>query len=98
MLTSADLCEPWDKGDAPEGDEEGTQKPFEPAQEQVEVEAGGGEHGVGAIAVAALEVVAAHAVVVLDVADHGLDGGAAAHLAADGFGDAADLACDPVPG
>ena len=29
------------------------------------------------------------------MADHGLDGGAAAHLAADGFGDPADLAADP---
>lgn len=36
-----------------------------------------------------------HAVLGLDVADHGLDGSAAAHLAADGAGDAADLACDP---
>src|SRR5438045_5465531 len=33
--------------------------------------------------------------VVLEMADHGLDGGAAAHLAADRFGDAADLAADP---
>ena len=33
--------------------------------------------------------------VVLEMADHGLDGGAAAHLAADGFGDPADLAADP---
>jgi hypothetical protein len=40
--------------------------------------------------IAALEVVAAHAVIVLEMADHGLDGGAAAHLAADGLGDTAD--------
>ena len=33
--------------------------------------------------------------VVLEMADHGLDGGAAAHLAADGFGGPADLAADP---
>ena len=33
--------------------------------------------------------------VVLEMADHGLDGGATAHLAADGFGDPADLAADP---
>jgi hypothetical protein len=33
--------------------------------------------------------------IVLEVADDGLDGSAAAHLAADGFGDAPDLARDP---
>src|SRR6478672_9900395 len=32
--------------------------------------AGGGEHGVDAVAVAALEMVAAHSVVVLEMADH----------------------------
>src|SRR6202451_1712459 len=41
---------------------------------------------------AALEMVAAHPVVVLEMADHGFDGGATAHLATDGLGDAADLA------
>ena len=35
--------------------------------------------------------------VVLEMADHGLDGRPAPHLAADGFGDAADLAGDPDP-
>jgi hypothetical protein len=29
------------------------------------------------------------------MADHWLDGGSASHLAADGFGDTADLAADP---
>ena len=66
-------------------------------QQQVEVEAGGGEHGVAAVAVAALEVVATHAVLGLEVTDHRLDRGAALHLAADGLGDAADLAGDPDP-
>ena len=33
--------------------------------------------------------------VVLEMADHRLDGGATPHLAADGFGDAANLAADP---
>jgi hypothetical protein len=63
--------------------------------EQAEVEARGGEHGVDAVAVAALERVAAHPVVVLEMADHRLDGGATPHLAADGFGDTANLAADP---
>jgi hypothetical protein len=32
---------------------------------------------------------------VLEMADHGFDGGATAHRATDGFGDPADLAADP---
>ena len=63
--------------------------------EQAEVVAGGGENGVDAVAVAALEMVATHSVVVLEMADHRLDGGTTPHLAADGFGDAANLAADP---
>src|SRR5258708_31628730 len=39
-------------------------------------------------------MVAAHSVVVLEMADHGLDGGTTPHLAADGFGDAANLAAE----
>jgi len=34
-------------------------------------------------------------VILLEVADDGFDGGAPAHLTADGLGDAADLAADP---
>ncbi len=52
----------------------------EPAAEQAEVVAGGGEHGVDAVAVAALEMVTAHPVVVLEMADHRLDGGAATRI------------------
>src|SRR6266851_721783 len=76
---------------------QGTQKRCEPAQEQAEVVAGGGQHGVDAVAVAALEIVTVHAVLGLHVADDGLDGGAALHLATDGGGDAAHLAADPDP-
>ena len=61
--------------------DEGTQKRLEPAQEQAEVIAGSREDGIDAVAVAALEVIAIHAVLGLDVADDGLDGGAALHLA-----------------
>ena len=57
--------------------------------------ASGGEDSVDAVAVAALEMVAVHAVIVLEVADHGFDGGAPSHLAANGLGDAPDLAADP---
>src|SRR5262249_21433977 len=74
---------------------QGAQKPLEPAQEQTEVVASRGEHGVDAVAVAAFEVVAAHPVLGLEVANDRLDRGTAAHLAADRGSDAAHLAADP---
>jgi hypothetical protein len=40
-------------------------------------------------------MISTHAVIVLEMADHGLDGRSASYLAADGLGDAADLAGDP---
>src|SRR5262249_44741383 len=49
---------------------------LEPAQKQAEVVAGSGEHGVDAVAIAAGEIVAAYAVILLEVADDGFDGGA----------------------
>jgi len=55
----------------------GRTKAPQPAQGQAEVVASGGEHGVDAVAISALEMVAAHPMVVLEMADHGLDGGAA---------------------
>ena len=55
----------------------------EPVAEQADVVAGGGEHGVDAVADAALEMVAPHSVVILEMADHRLDGGATLHLTAD---------------
>src|SRR5579864_297865 len=73
----------------------GTQKPFEPSQEQAEVVAGGGEDGVAAVSVASFEMIAVHAVLGFEVADRRLDGGAALHLAADGGGGAAHPAADP---
>jgi hypothetical protein len=75
--------------------DEGTPKRGEPAEEQGEVVAGGGEDGVDAVAFASFEIISVHAVLGLDMADDGLDGGAALHLAADGSGDAPDLAADP---
>jgi hypothetical protein len=62
---------------------------------QVEVETNGGEDGVDAVAVLALEVVALHSMVGLEVTDHRLDGGAALHLAFDGGGGPPDLAANP---
>lgn len=61
----------------------------------MEVPTGGCEDGVDSVAVAALEVVAVHAVLGLEVVDDRLDGGAALHLAFDRGGGSADLAGDP---
>ena len=58
---------------------------------------GGGENGVNAVPISALEIIATHSMVVLEVADHGLDGSSASHLAANDFCDAADLAANPDP-
>jgi hypothetical protein len=57
--------------------DEGTQKLCQPAQEQSEVVAGGGEDGVDAIALWSLEIVTAHAELGLEMADDRLDGGSA---------------------
>ncbi len=57
--------------------DENAQKPRQPAQEEAEVIVDGGEHGIAAVAVAPLEIIAAHAVLGFGVADDRLDGGAA---------------------
>ena len=75
--------------------DEGTQEPLEPAQEQTEVVAGRGEHDIDAVAVVSSEVVAAHPVLGLHVADNRLDRGEAPHLASDRRDDAAHLVADP---
>src|SRR6202040_1346629 len=67
----------------------------QPAQEEAEVVAGCGEHGIDAIAVAPFEIIAAHTVLGLGMADDWFDGGSPPHLAANGFGDALNLAADP---
>jgi hypothetical protein len=61
------------------------------------VVSGGGENGVNAVAISALEIVATHPMVGLEMADHGLDGSSASHLAANDFCDAADRAANPDP-
>ena len=43
------------------------------------------------------EIIAAHAVLGLEMADDRLDSGAALHLSANGSGDAASLATNPDP-
>src|SRR5438034_988234 len=69
----------------------------QPAQEEGEVVAGGGQDRIAAVAVAALEIIAPQAVLGLGVADDRLDRGAALHLAADRAGHPAHLAGDPHP-
>ena len=61
---------------------EEAQKPPQPAQEESEVVAGGGEHGVGAVAVAAREMIAAPSVLGFEVLDSRPDRGAAFYLTA----------------
>ena len=53
-----------------------------------------GEDGVGSVAGAAFEIAAAEVTFGLEVADHGLDGGAASQLALDDAEDAALLSRD----
>jgi hypothetical protein len=69
----ADLGKAGDVDVAPEQDEQGAQKLLEPAREQREVVACGGKHRISAAAISALEIIAAHPMVTLHVADHGLD-------------------------
>jgi len=55
----------------------------EPADQAAEVVADGGEDGVIGVAAPEPEIVAAHAVLGLEVADDGLDGRSPSHLALD---------------
>src|ERR1700732_391051 len=95
MFPRVILSEAGHRDGASKDPQQGAQKLLEPAQEQAEVVAGGGEDRVDAVTMSAFEVVATHPMAVLEMADHGLDGGAASHLAADGLGDPADLSADP---
>jgi len=76
MVLIAGLCEARLRAAVGEHAQRNVQKLLEPAPEQAEVVARGGEHGVDAVAVAAREMVAARPVAVLEMADHRLDGGA----------------------
>ena len=60
----------------------------EPLHQAAEVVSGGCEDGVDGVALVMGEEVPVHAVILLGVADHGLDGGAASELAFDGVCDA----------
>ena len=71
---------------------EAQEKP-QPGEEEAEVVAGGGEDGVDGIALGSSQIIALHAMLILDVADERFDCGAAPHLAFDGGRHAAFLAC-----
>lgn len=70
---------------------------LQPPEQEGEVIAGCGQDGVDRIALGVSEVIAAHSVFVLDVADHRLDGRSPPHLALDGWGDAALLTSGEDP-
>ncbi|MGY2932970.1 hypothetical protein ACVWZ6_002572 [Bradyrhizobium sp. GM6.1] len=59
------------------------QQEAEPTDEAAEVVAGGGEDGVGGVSLPEPEIVAAHAVLGLEMADDGFDGSPAAQFALD---------------
>jgi len=56
---------------------------LEPCEEAAKVVAGGGEHGVDGVAAGVGKVIAAHAVMFLEMADDGLNGGTPVELALD---------------
>ena len=66
-----------------EGGQDRAQKRLQPFEDEAEVVADGGQHGVGVVAVLPLEVVAAEMACGLHVSDHRLDGRAAPELALD---------------
>jgi hypothetical protein len=72
------------------GEDRAQQKP-QPVEQEAEVVADGREHGVDGIAGTVSEMVAAHAVLGLEMTDHRLDGSAPFHVALDLRGDAALL-------
>jgi hypothetical protein len=62
----------WALGQARSGSNQ--QKP-QPREQAAKVVAGGGKHSVDGVAAGMGKVIAAHAVVLIEVADDGLDGG-----------------------
>ena len=76
------------------GEQDAQISPQRQAREASEVVSGGGKDGVVGVAGGMREVVAAHAMLGLEMADARLDGGAAAQVAFDRCGDAPFLAGD----
>jgi hypothetical protein len=71
------------------GYEDRAQQKPQPVEQEAEVVADGGEYGVDGVASAMGKVIAAHAVLGLEMTDHRFDGGASFHVALDLRGDAA---------
>ena len=69
----------------------------QPPDQKAEVVADGGEHGGDGVAGAVSKMIAAHAVLGLEMADHWLDGGPSPELAFDLRRDAALLTCGKDP-
>ena len=67
------------------------QKKSQPGEDATEIVSDGGEDGVGGVAGATFEITAADVTFGLEVADHGLDGGASSQLAFYGTEDTALL-------
>ena len=68
---------------AAEQDEDLGQQKLQPSDQAAEVVADGGEDGIGGVALAVPEVIAAHAMLGFEMADDRFDGGAPAQLAFD---------------
>jgi hypothetical protein len=81
-------------GGGVEGGQDCGQQESQPFEQASEVVSGGGEDGVGGVAVGSGEVISAHAVLGLGVADDRFDRRSAAEFTFDGVGDAASLAWD----
>jgi hypothetical protein len=69
--------------------QESRQQELQPFKQEMEVITGGGQHGVNGIADTVCKIIAAHAVLGLEMTDHWFDGGAPPQLAF-------DLRCEPV--
>jgi hypothetical protein len=70
------------------------QKNPQPCEDASEVVSDGGEDGIGGVSGTTFEIAATEVTFSLEVADHGLDGGAASQLALDDAEDAALLSGD----
>jgi len=69
--------------------QESRQQELQPSKQEMEVITGGGQHGVNGIAGMVCEIIAAHAVLGLEMTDHWFDGGAPPQLTF-------DLRCEPA--
>ena len=69
--------------------QESRQQELQPSKQEMEVISGGGQHGVNGIAGTVCKIIAAHAVLGLEMTDHWFDGGTPPQLTF-------DLRCEPA--